>query len=624
MDGSQFEVTDPDSQSLDEVLLSDQAFSTDPSRVLVETSDSHRLRYRLAEWLAESPNRKVKSDRKKKVAETLQISIRQVERLLNHYLEDKLQEDGGVQRVDKGTYRVDKYWQDYISGVYEKSLKEKHPLKPADIVREVQRHALIDQKKEEGDYPHPATVYRILKPLIEQQRRKKKIRNPGSGSWLVVETRNGQSLRANFSNQIIQCDHTKLDIRIIGIDGITLQWRPWLTTVVDTFSGCLIGYHLWHKQPGAYEVGLALRNAILPKDYPTEYELKKEWNIYGPPLQYFFTDGGKDLSASKHIKALGKKLGFQCELRDRPNQGGIVERLFKTINTQFLEALPGYQPNRANKEQIEKAEKAACLTIDDLDKMLAGYFCDDYNHQPYPNDKRVTRYERWFIGMGNKLPDPLDERELDLCLMKEVHVTVQEHGTVRFKNFFYRCEELRSWEGKFVTLHYDPDHVLTMLVYSPDEEFIGHAHAINMDMQDLSLYELEQLNVERNKAERSHSNYDALLALDKRKNLVEERKQDKKQQQRSEQKKLREKGKKNSKVVELRKARKTKSSNAASLPELLPERIDYSQDKPAQAMQTSQVNKTSAIPEASEKRDINEGKRHRLIIPKDKKLKKIW
>ena len=246
------------------------------------------------------------------------------------------------------------------------------------------------------------------------------------------------------------------------------------------------------------------------------------------------------------------------------------------------------------------------------------------SNYPYPKDERVTRYERWFIGRGSKLPEPLDERELDLCLMKEAHVTVQAHGTVRFINFYYRCEELRSWEGKFVTLHYDPDHVLTMLVYSLDEEFVGHAHAINMDMQDLSLDELKQLNKEKNKAKGSHSNYDALLALDKRNKLVDERKKDKKQQQHSEQKKLREKGKKNSKVVELRKARKTKSSNAADLPELLPERIDYSQDKPAQAIQTSQINKTSAIPAASAKRDMDEGKRHRLIIPKDKKLKKIW
>jgi putative transposase len=410
MNESHVEFLNADSQALDQVALSDLAFDTDPSQILVESADPQKLRFRLIEWLAESPNRKVKSERKQAIANTLEISTRQVERLLNQYHEDRLRETAGIERSDKGNHRIHDYWQNYIREVYEKSLKEKHPLKPADVVREVQRHAVIDLRHEEGDYPHPATVYRILKPLVERQKRKQKIRNPGSGSWLAVETRDGKLLKADFSNQIIQCDHTKLDIRIVDKDGKLLNWRPWLTTVVDTFSSCLIGYHIWHKQPGAHEVALTLRHAILPKQYPPEYELEKPWNVYGPPLQYFFTDGGKDLSKSKLVKAIGKKLGFQCELRDRPPQGGIVERLFNTINTEVLAPLPGF----ISKEEdgAERAEKEACFTIEDIDKILAGYFCDDYNHQPYPKDPRDTRFERWFRGMGNKLPEFLNEREL--------------------------------------------------------------------------------------------------------------------------------------------------------------------------------------------------------------------
>lgn len=244
MDESQVEFLEPTSLASDEVLLSDRAFNTDPSKILVESSDPHKLRFRLIEWLAEAPNRKVKSERKETIAKTLEISTRQVERLLNQYHEDKLRETVGIERADKGDHRICEYWQNYIREVYEKSLKDKHPLKPADVVREVQRHVVIDLRHEEGYHPHPATVYRILKPLVERQRRKQKIRNPGAGSWLCVETRDGKLLRANFSNQIIQCDHTKLDIRIIDNEGKLLSWRPWLTTVVDTFSSCLIGYHL--------------------------------------------------------------------------------------------------------------------------------------------------------------------------------------------------------------------------------------------------------------------------------------------------------------------------------------------------------------------------------------------
>lgn len=603
----------------DEVMLGDLAFDADPSKILVESSDPQKLRFRLIQWLAESPNRKVKAERKKAIAELLNLSTRQVERMLNQYNEDRLRETAGIQRSDKGQHRIDEYWQKYIREVYEKSLKDKHPLKPADVVREVQRHAVIDLRHEEGDYPHQATIYRILKPLVKRQ--KQKVRNPGAGSWLVVETRDGKSLRADFSNQIIQCDHTKLDIRIVDEEGKLLNWRPWLTTVVDTFSSCLIGYHLWHKQPGAHEVALTLRHAILPKQYPPECELEKPWNIYGLPLLSFFTDGGKDLSKSMLIKSIGKRLGFQCDLRDRPPQGGIVERLFNTINTQVLATLPGYI-SKQDVDGAERAEKEACLTIEDIDKILASYFCDDYNHQPYPKDPRETRYERWFRGMGNKLPEPLDERDLDVCLMKEEQRVVQAHGSVYFENLTYRCEELRSLKGEYVTLAYDPDHILTLYVYRQgmDEqkgEFVGYAHAINMDVQDLSLDELKQLNKVRSKAKREHSNYDALLALDKRQKLVEQRKQEKKERQRSEQKKLREKSKQSSKVVEMRKKRAGKLSRKSDPVELLPERISSEQIKSQSPIPPQQPQELAASAPPSEER-------HRLVIPNNQTLKRIW
>lgn len=205
MDSYQSDFLENNSSVCDAVLLSDRALSTDPSQILTESADPQKLRFKLIQWLAESPNRKVKAERKRAIAQTLDVSTRQVERLLEKYYEEKLSETAGVQRSDKGQHRIDEYWQNYIKEVYEQSVKDKHPFKAADVIREVHRHAVVDLRHEEGDWPHDATIYRILKPLIDRQKRKQKIRNPGSGSWLAVETRDGKLLKAEFSNQIIQC-----------------------------------------------------------------------------------------------------------------------------------------------------------------------------------------------------------------------------------------------------------------------------------------------------------------------------------------------------------------------------------------------------------------------------------
>ena len=621
MADEEFEFTEELTQVPDAILLDKSNFVVDPSQIILETSDRQKLTFNLIQWLAESPNRTIKSQRKQAIADTLGVSTRQVERLLKQYDEDRLTETAGIVRADKGRYRVSKYWQDFIKTIYEKSLKDKHPISPASVVREVKRHAIVDLGLKPGDFPHPATVYRILDPLIEQHKRKTRVRNPGSGSWMTVVTRDGQLLKAEFSNQIIQCDHTKLDVRIVDSDGNLLSDRPWLTTIVDTYSSCVVGFRLWIKQPGSTEVALALRHAILPKNYPDDYQLNKVWEICGPPFEYFFTDGGKDFR-SKHLKAIGKKLGFQCELRDRPPEGGIVERIFKTVNTQVLKDLPGYIGANVQ-ERPKGAEKEACLTIHNLDRILASFFCDIYNHEPYPKEPRDTRFERWFKGMGGKLPQPLDERELDICLMKEAQRVVQAHGSIQFENLIYRGESLKAYRGEYVTLRYDPDHILTVYIYSCEtddnvEDFLGYAHAINMDTHDLSVEELKALNKERSKARKEHFNYDALLALGKRKELVEERKEDKKEKRRSEQKRLRSASKKSSNVIEIRKSRASTSLKKDDNQEILPERVCTEEIKIEKIEPQPQEN-------ISAQTDTQEEPRHKLVVSNRRKnLKNIW
>ncbi|MBD2604995.1 Mu transposase C-terminal domain-containing protein [Scytonema hofmannii FACHB-248] len=621
MADEEFEFTEELTQVPDAILLDKSNFVVDPSQIILETSDRQKLTFNLIQWLAESPNRTIKSQRKQAIADTLGVSTRQVERLLKQYDEDRLTETAGIERADKGKYRVSEYWQDFIKTIYQKSLKDKHPISPASVVREVKRHAIVDLKLKPGDFPHQATVYRILTPLIEQHKRKTRVRNPGSGSWMTVVTRDGQLLKADFSNQIIQCDHTKLDIRIVDIHGSLLSDCPWLTTIVDTYSSCVVGFRLWIKQPGSTEVALALRHAILPKNYPDDYKLNKVWEISGPPFQYFFTDGGKDFR-SKHLKAIGKKLGFQCELRDRPPEGGIVERIFKTINTQVLKDLPGYTGANVQ-ERPENAEKEACLTIQDLDRILASFFCDIYNHEPYPKEPRDTRFERWFKGMGGKLPEALDERELDICLMKEAQRVIQAHGSIQFENLIYRGESLKAYRGEYVTLRYDPDHILTLYVYSCEtddnvENFLDYAHAVNMDTHDLSVEELKALNKDRSKARKEHFNYDALLALGKRKELVEERKEDKKEKRRSEQKRLRGASKKSSNVIELRKSRASTSLKKDDHQEVLPEKVCTEEIKIEKIEPQPQENISAQI-------DTQEEHRHKLVVSnRQKNLKKIW
>ncbi|RCJ33035.1 hypothetical protein A6769_26795 [Nostoc punctiforme NIES-2108] len=106
------------------------------------------------------------------------------------------------------------------------------------------------------------------------------------------------------------------------------------------FSNRRTHVYLGFDPPSSLVVALAMRHAMLRKQYSSEYKLYCEWGTYGVP-ENLFTDGGKDFR-SEHLKQIGFQLGFECHLRDRPPEGGIEERGFGTIKTDFLSGFYGY------------------------------------------------------------------------------------------------------------------------------------------------------------------------------------------------------------------------------------------------------------------------------------------
>ncbi len=60
------------------------------------------------------------------------------------------------------------------------------------------------------DYPGRTTVYRILRPHIEQQQQKRSL------GWrqdrLTLNTREGLAIGIEWSNQVWQVDHTRADV----------------------------------------------------------------------------------------------------------------------------------------------------------------------------------------------------------------------------------------------------------------------------------------------------------------------------------------------------------------------------------------------------------------------------
>jgi putative transposase len=496
--------------------------------IATDLSEEAKRKLEAIESLLSASDRKTYGQKLKEVAAQLGKTVRTVQRMVKKYQEQGLTAIIETERSDKGFYRISEDWQQFILKTYTEGNSGSRKMTPAQVALRVQTRA---EQLGLEKYPSHMTVYRVLDPVIAKKEQK---RNIGwRGSRVSHRTRNGQTLDVLHSNHVWQCDHTKLDIMLVDRYGKLLA-RPWLTKITDSYSRCIMGIHLGFDAPSSQVVALALRQAILPKSYTSEYKLHKEWGTYGIP-ESLFTDGGKDFR-SQHLKQISIQLGIELHLRDRPSEGGIEERSFGTINTDFLSGFYGYLDSNVQKRP-EMAEQEACLTLRELQLMLVRYIADNYNQRLDARTKNQTRFQRWEAGLPI-MPALLKERELDICLMKKTRRSIYKNGYLSFENILYRGDSLAACAGESVILRYDPRDVTTIWVYRLEkgkEVLLAAAHALDLETEQLSLEEAQAASRKLRMVGKEISNQSIVSEIHDRDAFIRSKKKSQKQRKQDEQ-----------------------------------------------------------------------------------------
>ncbi|OUC12067.1 MAG: transposase [Alkalinema sp. CACIAM 70d] len=498
--------------------------------IVTTLSPDEERKIKVLQPLIEPCDRATYGKRLRYAAEQLGISVRSVQREIQRWEKNGIAGITRNCRADKGKHRISDFWQNFIIKTYKEGNTGSKRMTPKQVAVRVQAKA---HEMRDENPPHYRTVLRVLKPIIERQEKTKSIRSPGwKGSTLSVKTRSGEDLVIAHSNHVWQCDHTPVDVMLVDQYGEKRK-RPWLTIVIDSYSRCIMGINLGFDAPSSQVVALALRHAILPKHYGAEYKLNCEWGTYGKPV-HFYTDGGKDFR-SNHVQQIGHDLGFTCHLRDRPSEGGIVERPFKTLNEQLFSTLPGYTDSNVQKRPKD-VEKDARLTLRDLERLVVRFICDCYNQSIDARIGDQTRFQRWEAGLPG-VPDVIGERLLDPCLMNVSRRTIQRGGYLQFKNLMYRGEYLAGYAGEIVSVRFNPDDITTLLVYRREnnrEVFLTRAFAQGLETEQLSLSEAQASSSRRKEAGKSLSNtaiFQEVLDRDALVNSKKSRKQRHKEEQ---------------------------------------------------------------------------------------------
>ena len=126
---------------------------------------------------------------------------------------------------------------------------------PARIAREVIGRCKADKVPAQS----ASTVRRRLKALPLADRRRRGEEHP------EIKPVHGHAPPSRHPLDLVQVDHTPVDLILVDPLDREPVGRPWLTVAIDAYSRCIAGFYVTLEAPSATSVGLCLTHAAMDK-----------------------------------------------------------------------------------------------------------------------------------------------------------------------------------------------------------------------------------------------------------------------------------------------------------------------------------------------------------------------
>ena len=404
-------------------------------------------------------------------ARELGVSERQVYRLLRRCREA----DGELTALlptgsggGRGKPRLEVRRDDLVRDVVEELYLTPQRLSAERIVYEVRRRAAERKLRP----PSASTVRRRIAALsLEERRRRGDVEPPVPVG--------GASAPARSPLDVVQIDHTPVDL--ILVDPIERQpiGRPWITVAIDVFSRCIAGFYVTLEPPSATSVGLCLAHVAADKaSWLEEIGVEADWPIIGRPRRI-----GVDNAREFHSEALERgcaqhDIAIDWRPPGRPQAGGIVERVIGTL-MELVHGLPGTTFSNVMQRGRYDSDKAACLTLAELERWLAVAVAKFYHLRPHAGLdgeaplRRYTAAVSALAGEGRAPPAPRNPRAFLIDFLPVVRRTLRRDGVV-IDHIHYFSDALRPWietarQPRRVLIRRDPRDLSRIHILDPED-----------------------------------------------------------------------------------------------------------------------------------------------------------
>lgn len=209
-------------------------------------------------------------------------------------------------------------------------------------------------------------------------------------------------LRPTRPGEYLLMDSTRLDV--FAFDPLTLRWvQAELSVGMDWYTRCITGIRVTPMSTKAVDVAAVLFESFRPRPFGEDWPRGAVWPEHGiprtalvdvavegvglasPPIvpETLVIDHGK-VYVSDHLSSVCRRMGISVQparLRTGRDKGPI-ERFFRTLREDLLQALPGYKGPDIH-SRGDNPEGEAFFFLDQLDEIIREWVATHYHCRPH-------------------------------------------------------------------------------------------------------------------------------------------------------------------------------------------------------------------------------------------------
>ncbi|MDF9301997.1 Mu transposase C-terminal domain-containing protein [Tritonibacter mobilis] len=416
--------------------------------------------------------------------EALGVSRATVFRLLKRYRED--QRTSSMLPRPKGPRSVMQPLEPEIETIVRHHFTRLYATRRKPTVTRFWREIAADCRME--GLPAPS-IRRLGRWLEEQDQADLMRRRDGKSKSEPVFLATPGGLTAPNALDIVQIDHTKVDVTVVDPVTRLAVGRPTLTVAIDVNTRMALGFYLSLEPPSLTAVALCLTHAVMDKGaWLAARGIANAWPVRGIP-KLIHVDNGAEFHAHAFERACSE-YGIELAYRPpgTPRFGGHIERLIGTMMG-AVHLLPGSHFSNIYERGDLDSEAEAAMTLRELEVYLALEITGAY-HARVHKALDLPPQAVWNMAFNEKEPRlPQDPRQFLIDFLPGEERVLQRDGLHLF-HIRYWANELRWLMGRSarkVMIKYDPRDL--SMVFVKTEDGIIEARSADLTRPSITLWE---------------------------------------------------------------------------------------------------------------------------------------